>query len=289
MTLKILYRGHLSDCNYSCYYCPFGKHVNSEEELVKDREDLQRFVTWVKETSSESLSIELLFTPFGEALVREWYREAIIELSNMDCVSKVAVQTNLSCDLEWLTDCGDSLALWTTFHPTMVSVSEFKNKCEWLKEHSIRHSVGSVGIKEDFQTIKMLLELVHDETYHWVNAYKHEPNYYSPEDISFITEIDPYFEQNLGEYSTLGKTCRTGASVVSIEGNGDLYRCNFIKEKRGNIFTDSIEDLLFDSPCTNESCHCHIGYIHLEDSPFTDLYGDGILERIPQNWSSRDK
>lgn len=285
MKLQILYRGDLSDCNYSCYYCPFRIHVNTVQQLEKDREDLSRFVHWVKENSSEERIVEILFTPFGEALVRQWYRDAITELSNLPYVSKVAIQTNLSCDLQWLNHCGDSVALWTTFHPNMVSVDDFLNQCHWLSNNEIRHSVGVVGIKEHFSMIKELRKNLCDDIYLWVNAYKHEENYYSADDITLLTDIDPHFHHNLGEYPTKGAKCRTGLSVVSIEGDGDLYRCNFIKVKRGNIFEECIDKLLWESPCCNEGCHCHIGYIHLEEMAFSTLYGNGILERIPQNWS----
>lgn len=284
MKLRILYRGHLSDCNYSCYYCPFRKNVNTPEEIEKDRIDLFRFVQWVKEVSSENFTLEILFTPFGEALVREWYQRALVELSNLPFVTKVAVQTNLSAEMEWLCDCGNTLAIWATYHPDMVDVDEFAARSEWMRQRGIRHSVGTVGIREQFEKIETIRNLLNPEIYLWVNAYKHEKNYYSKSDIETLSAVDPYFYHNLGEYFTEGMLCRTGATVVSVEGNGDLYRCNFIKEKRGNIFMEKIEDLLWDSPCSREECHCHIGYIHLETEPFYEIYGSGVLERIPENW-----
>ncbi len=285
MKLQILYRGHLSDCDYSCYYCPFSKSVNSEKELEEDRRALAQFVDWVKVNSSEESPMEILFTPFGEALVRPWYRDVIIELSHLPHVTKVAIQTNLSSNLEWLLDCSDSVALWSTFHPDMVSLDVFLKQCEWLIKVDIRFSVGVVGLRAHFELFKTLREKLDDKIYLWVNAYKHEDNYYSPDNMRLLTDIDPYFQANLGSYNSRGKGCRTGESVVSIEGNGDLFRCNFIKEKRGNIFSDSLEDLLYKSPCSKDTCHCHIGYIHLESQMFDRLYGDGLLERIPANWS----
>ena len=68
MTLSVLYRGPLASCNYDCAYCPFAKHRSSEEELAADRAGLRRFVDWV--TSGAAEALEILFTPWGEVLVR---------------------------------------------------------------------------------------------------------------------------------------------------------------------------------------------------------------------------
>ena len=92
--LRILYRGPLSSCNYDCHYCPFAKRHETAEELRRDREALERFVTWAADQNDLKLSI--LFTPWGEALTRRWYQQALSELSQLPQIEKVAIQTNLS-------------------------------------------------------------------------------------------------------------------------------------------------------------------------------------------------
>jgi len=58
------------------------------------------------------------FTPWGEALVRRWYRDAMTRLSHLPQIVRVAAQTNLSCGLDWIENCDlAKLALWTTFIP----------------------------------------------------------------------------------------------------------------------------------------------------------------------------
>ena len=37
-------------------------------------------------------------------------------------------------------------------------------------------------------------------------------------------------------------------------------------------------------PCPNETCGCHIGYVHMNDLPLYEVFGDGVLQRIPQRW-----
>ena len=71
MRLSFLYRGPLESCNYGCVYCPFAKKVDSREDLAKDRTALERFVEWVAARTSDRVSV--LFTPWGEGLIRRWY------------------------------------------------------------------------------------------------------------------------------------------------------------------------------------------------------------------------
>ena len=77
---RILYRGSLSSCNYSCSYCPFAKTSNTREELRHDAQEVERFVEWVESTERP---IGILFTPWGEAIVHSHYRQAMIRLSHV--------------------------------------------------------------------------------------------------------------------------------------------------------------------------------------------------------------
>src|SRR4051812_45308034 len=98
MNLSILYRGPLSSCNYACWYCPFAKRRETADELTADRLALERFVRWAEAHTDVHLGI--LFTPWGEALVRRWYQEALIRLTAQAHVRRVAIQTNLSGNLD---------------------------------------------------------------------------------------------------------------------------------------------------------------------------------------------
>src|SRR5262249_34362472 len=128
MNLSILYRGPLSSCNYACDYCPFAKRHESPEELADDRRRLERFVGWVAARAGDRIGV--LFTPWGEALVRPWYQQALARLTRTPNVVKAAIQTNLSCRLDWVKECDKTrLALWATFHPSEVSRDRFLEKC----------------------------------------------------------------------------------------------------------------------------------------------------------------
>ena len=282
MSLTIIYRGHLTDCNYSCEYCPFAKEKNSKAMQALDRNDLARFVAWVAQNSSAAQPMEIFITPYGEALVRKWYQEAVIALSHLPFVTKVAVQTNLAWNTRWLARCNQqTTALWTTYHPDFVSEDKFIDKCNQLAALNIRHSVGVVGLHQHFDQIAALRQRLPKEVYLWINAYKREANYYSEAQIAFLEGIDYLFRQNLPWYESMGKACRAGHEVIAVEGNGDVFRFHFIKIKKGNIFTDPLAAMLKKQPCSKATCHCHIGYIHLEHLKADAVYGNGLLERIP--------
>lgn len=283
MRLSILYRGPLSSCNYGCEYCPFAKHHETKEEHAKDAEQLSRFVSWVVTRSHHQISV--LFTPWGEALIRPRYQQALSTLTKCDTVEKVAIQTNLSCRLDWVEDCDKSkLALWATFHPTETARQKFLSKCLELVDRDVRFSVGAVGLKEHFDEIVALREELPESVYFWINAYKRVESYYSNADVEFLSGIDPLFSINNQYHPSAGKSCRAGSSVISVDGDGTIKRCHFICEKVGNIYDEAFEMALRESPCSNAVCGCHIGYVHMDELQLYDVFAGGILERVPASW-----
>ncbi|HSU57324.1 MAG TPA: STM4011 family radical SAM protein [Candidatus Dormibacteraeota bacterium] len=280
MNLSILYRGPLSSCNYACHYCPFAKHHESAEELAPDRHALERFVDWVESRRADAISV--LFTPWGEALIRRWYQTGIARLSHMPNVKKVAIQTNLSCRLDWLDRCDkERTALWTTFHPGQTARHRFLDQCRQLDQRGVPYSVGVVGLKENEVEISRLRQELGSGVYLWINAYKDQPDYYDQVMIDRFTEIDPLFPINNQRHRSLGKACRTGRSVISVDGEGTIRRCHFIRKALGNIYEPGFEACLQERPCQNARCGCHIGYVHLDYLNLASVFGEGILERVP--------
>ncbi|MCA9176053.1 MAG: radical SAM protein [Planctomycetales bacterium] len=282
MSLTILYRGPLSSCNYECHYCPFAKRHESREELAADQTALERFVAWCARSCGPTEPLRVFFTPWGEALVRRWYRDAFRKLTNMRHVQRVAAQTNLSCRLDWLSDCdADKVGLWCTYHPSQTDRERFLHQVARLAELGVSHSVGMVGLREDLDEIERLRELLPTSTYLWVNALKREPDYYSLEDLRRLTAVDPQFPVNNRRHPSLGKHCLTGEQVITVDGAGDIRRCHFVPEVLGNIYDDHWSEALRPRKCTNDSCGCHIGYIHMPSLELYSIYGDGLLERRP--------
>ncbi|MCF4969745.1 STM4011 family radical SAM protein [Nostoc sp. CMAA1605] len=283
MYITILYRGSLISCNYGCEYCPFAKRQQTAAELVIDKQSLEKFVNWISQHPQHQFSI--LFTPWGEALIHSWYQQALIKLTHLPNVNKAAIQTNLSCQLDWVEECNqDKLALWATFHSEWVSRDRFLSKCLQLHHQNVKFSVGVVGFPKFQPEIAALRQELPNQIYLWINAVKAELPNLSPADREFFQSIDPLYELNTKHYPSFGHSCRTGKSVFSVDGDGTIRRCHFIKSPIGNIYDSDWETALSDQPCTNQTCHCHIGYVHLDYLNMNQIFGSGLLERIPDNW-----
>jgi MoaA/NifB/PqqE/SkfB family radical SAM enzyme len=280
LELSILYRGSLSSCNYGCEYCPFAKRSNTAAELAQDQAELDRLVAWVSERDPSN-QLSILFTPWGEAMIHGYYQQAIVRLSRLPQVRKVAIQTNLSGGLDWVPDCDlESMALWTTFHPGEVEIDRFLAQCGVLDKYGAKYSVGIVGLKEHQGDALRLRQSLNPAVYMWVNAYKRQVGYYEAADVDLFTQLDPLFAINNQVYDTLGKPCNTGHTVVSVDGDGTMRRCHFVPEIIGNIYDSSFQDALFPRNCQNQVCRCHIGYVHLPELNLVKVYGSNILERI---------
>ncbi|MBC8139631.1 MAG: radical SAM protein [Fibrella sp.] len=279
MNLTILYRGPLSSCNYACPYCPFAKHAETDAEHAADADALERFLDWV-DVQNGTHTLSIFFTPWGEALVRRRYQKALIRLTNLAHVRKVAIQTNLSCRLDWTLECDrDKLGLWATFHPGEVDHAAFLAKCHEASRCGVRYSVGVVGMKEHQGEVAALRQKLPPEVYLWVNAYKRVADYYSPNDIQFLTAIDPLFPLNNVRHPSEGRACLTGETVFSVDGDGTMRRCHFVKSPIGNLYTPGWEAALRPRSCPNDTCGCHIGYIHMPELGLYPVFGDGLLER----------
>ncbi len=286
---QILYRGPLASCNYACDYCPFAKTRDSRAALAADAAQLERFIAWVEAQAPRPIGV--LFTPWGEALIRRPYQRALVRLSHMAHVTRAVIQTNLSAPLAWLDACDLSrVALWVTYHPTQLGLDQFVRKCAKLDARGARYSVGVVGLRESFDDIEALRQALSPEVYLWVNAYKREPEYYSEQDVQRLETIDPLFRYNTRYHVSQGAACAAGHTSFTVDGAGDARRCHFLKAKIGNIYEPGFEARLEPRPCDGSHCGCHIGYVHKTSLGLYDVYGEGVLERIPREavWRSRE-
>lgn len=278
--LSLLYRGRLSSCNYDCSYCPFAKTRDSRATLQRDAADLSRFVDWVLQRDH---AVSILFTPWGEGLVRRHYRDAMTRLSHMPHVRRVAIQTNLCIATRWLDHVDASrFALWCTWHPSEVPLDAFVARCRDLHRRGIRFSVGMVALHALFDDIERMRATLPDDVPMWLNAYdQRKPGDYDDADVARLSRIDPHFIWNLTPPPSLGAPCATGTRVLSVNGDGDVRRCHFVTEPLGNLYDGSFEARLGPRPCPNRICDCFIGYVHREDLPVAIDYAGGQLERVP--------
>lgn len=266
--LSLLYRGELSSCNYSCGYCPFAKQGDSAASMARDRRQVQRFVQWALGSPRR---LDILFTPWGEALVRKHYREALLELSHADSVVRVGIQTNLSLSPRWLREARVSrVKLWCTYHPAEVEFALFLRRIQVLLDLGVQFSVGMVAQLEHLQQIEAMRAALPPEVYLWLNAWDGRPaDYYSTADVLRLSRIDPHFPFNLAPDLSLGARCRAGNTALSVNGEGQVRPCHFLSTDLGNLYDGSFESRLVVRPCSNMRCDCYIGYALREDLPWS--------------------
>src|SRR5262249_44859231 len=145
--------------------------TESAAELSNDRAALERFVGWIGANADFPMGI--LFTPWGEALVRPWYQDALVRLTRLPHVQRAAAQTNGRWPLRWLELADlDRLALWLTYHPTEITRAAFLERCRELRSLGVRFSVGMVAIRDRLDEARRLRDELPADTYFWLNAYK---------------------------------------------------------------------------------------------------------------------
>lgn len=279
--LTLLYRGSLASCNYACSYCPFAKRQDTRATLARDAAEVARFVAWV---GAQSRPMRVLFTPWGEALVRRYYREAMLALAARPHVSQVSVQTNLAGPLSWLADApAGKVSLWCTYHPTQTTLARFVERTRRLDAMGVRHSVGVVARREHYDAIHELRAALPAGSTVWLNAYdRRGPGYYRAEELAWMEALDPWFRHNHAPAPSRGAACRAGSEAIAVDGAGEVQRCHFIPKRLGNLYEDGLDEMLVEERCSRVRCECFIGYVHRRDLDFYEQFGDGVLARIPQ-------
>jgi MoaA/NifB/PqqE/SkfB family radical SAM enzyme len=280
MKLSVLYRGPLSSCNYACGYCPFSKRKNTAGQLERDRTALSRFTDWLGRQDRHEWKV--LFTPWGEALVRSWYRHAMAVLSHMPHLASVAVQTNLSCGLRWLDKCRvDRVSLWATYHPTETTCEAFVRKVEQVRERGVRICVGVVGVPEFMDEIEHLHQRLPHGVYLWINAQQPRSRPYTPEETSRFQAIDPQFLLSARRQPSFGRHCPAGELSFTVDGTGDMRRCHFVEQVIGNCYEPDWEQALRPRTCPNRFCDCFLGKSQFLANELTPFFGSTSLERLP--------
>jgi MoaA/NifB/PqqE/SkfB family radical SAM enzyme len=278
MKLDVLYRGPLASCNYGCEYCPFAKRKDSREQLATDRAGWRRFLDWANATTD--LELGVLVTPWGEALIRRWYQEGLAELSHLPHVTRCAAQTNLSGSLDWIASAEASrLALWCTYHPEWTSLDAFLAQTKRLADAGVSFSVGVVGQREYADAARAIRAALPADVYVWINAVKALA--YSEAEIAGWEAIDPLFRINTQRWPSLGKPCGAGERAITVDGDGTMRRCHFISQSIGNLYEPTWRAALKPRTCSNDDCHCHIGYVHLDYLELDKVFATGLLERVP--------
>ncbi len=242
-----------------------------------DRAALERFTGWAAAQTGDRLRI--LFTPWGEGLVRSWYRRTLVELSRLPHVERVAIQTNLSCRTDWLAEADrESVGLWCTYHPGQTPYERFLGKCRDLADRGVRFSVGVVGLPEHREDARRLREALPPHVYLWVNAA--EGHAYTDAEADGWTELDP--SSRTAGTRTARRGCPAGPGSRWCRWTaGDGAALPLRQGRTGEPVRRFVPFRPASPRLSLAVCDCHIGYVHLETLPLYDVFAGGVLERVP--------
>ncbi|NBJ93814.1 STM4011 family radical SAM protein [Parablautia muri] len=282
----LLYRGSLKSCNYHCSYCPFSKHPMSGRELETDQNQWLSFLNGLEKYGTSMGIGALMVVPYGEALIHSWYLEGLAQVSSLSEIDAVGAQTNLSFPVQELLACfqrkgGDvkKLRLWATFHPEMVTVSEFVKKCRALMETGAKLCAGAVGAPENIGLLRQLREELPREIYLWINKMDGLRRRYTQEEEKAFSDIDPYFFRELIPVPADPAKCQ---GRLLVEGNGKIHTCNISREMGSSRM--EWEKAFFPAPlCRNKRCSCFLAYGGRNDFLNKMLFGEYPLFRIPRH------
>ena len=295
----LYYRGLFRSCNYNCTYCPFfasnKNHFKREYDETADSEATLKFFKFCKSDTFKAAGIsEIMFTPYGEAMIYPDYHVTLMALCCNDSIKRVGCQTNLSFDVEGfisrlkgfkpseeISKTYKKLRFWCTFHPQRVDVNDFLAKCNMLLDSGITFCVGAVGIPQNIEILQYLRNSLSKEVYFWINALSQKKYGYSAYEISAFSAIDPLFFFEINHIKADSNLCSAGRKSLFIEANGNAYACHNSKAPLGNIYKSGI--LPTGSSCKAKECNCFLSYIHRVDEmmkPLLDCLGDERTFRV---------
>lgn len=280
----ILYRGSLKSCNYSCSYCPFSKHKISEKELERDKAQWGRFIGNLPERARARGIRALMVVPYGEALLYPWYWEGLAEISRWDWMEAVGAQTNLSFSVEQALRIfrgrggkTEKLRLWATFHPEMISVEAFAERCAAVRQAGILLSVGAVGVPEELDVIRRLKDALPEGIPLWINRMDGLKRPYTRKEREALLELDPYFSLELAYPPGEARRCR---GRLFVEADGNVRACPLSPSYGVDWYT--WEGPLPVLDCRRRVCSCYLAYGGRQDLLLPLLYGAHPLFRIPR-------
>ncbi|MDO4711267.1 MAG: STM4011 family radical SAM protein [Peptostreptococcaceae bacterium] len=270
---RVYYRGPIDFCNYSCSYCPFAKKKYSKEKLRSEKRSLDRLHRQLQTMEQ----VELMFTPYGEALCHSICQEALIRFARMDSVKGIGIQTNLSLDIEKLLFLGEQtngkLKLWATYHPEFAASDEFAAKANRLSEQ-IDLSVGMVADGKNLDQIRSMRSRLSPSIYLWINAMDRRKYRFDREMIERHRSIDPMFGFEFYHGRSDAKNgfehCNSSEALY-IDGIRYSSDCFFKKAK-------AIGRDCHDHRC----CDCYLGYSNFFHSKPAAFFGSGLMFRVPQ-------
>lgn len=261
----IYYRGIAKDCNYACSYCILSK--SKDYSRLDDERYLNKFVNYMRKTKFYQ-PVSIMFTPYGEALNKDYYYKAIAILTQSNNVAEVCCQTNGSFTakeffkkMQKYKANLKKISLWVTFHPETVGakIYDFANQLIELSS-KITVSVGVVGLKEYRSEIATLYNIIPPRIYYWIN--KPEGLKTQPSELFDKIDKNYHLENKINKCDV--NTCSAGILSLVIKEKGEVYLCHQSKNSIGNLYTDDV----IVREKSAQRCDCYLTYSHKRDVGF---------------------
>ena len=286
MNLSILYRGPLSSCNYACDYCPFAKRTRDGRRAGRaTARALDRFVAWVGGRTADD-RIGVLFTPWGEALVRRWYQDALAALTHLPHVAQgrdpdePLVQARLG--RRRATSDGSPCGARSTRRRS--TRERFLAKCRELDrarravqrrrgraEGAPRRDRGAAprAAAARLPLGQRLQARARTTTRRTMLRGLRRRSTRCSRSTTSATRAAAS-RAGPGASVDLGGRRRHGPPLPLRPG-----------ADRQHLRRRTSRRACASGRAPNATCGCHIGYVHLDDLGLYDVFGDGVLERIP--------
>ncbi len=176
----------------------------------------------------------------------------------------MAIQTNLACRLDWLADADPTrLALWATYHPGQVDPAALPGPLRELDAHGIRYSVGVVGLPGHLAEARPCAPRCRRRS--TCGSTRPTGTHYDAADGGGLDGARPAVRLQRAP-------ARVGRARLPRRGDRHLggrrrhgpplplHR----RRRWATSTTASYARRLGPRACTNATCDCHIGYVHLK-------------------------
>lgn len=256
----LVWRGPLDSCNYGCSYCPFAKRAARIDTLRRDEAALARFADHI---AADPTPVDLLFMPWGEAMIWPWYGRTLGSLARLPHVRAVGIQTNGSFPLHAVDGWPPNAGLWISWHPTEIALEPFVARIHALHARGVPLSVGAVAMPGGVAPVRALRDALPADVPMWLNARKPATGRFRDDEVASLVAIDPDVGAELRPVRSQGRACATGDAVWMVEGDGTIVRCHLVDQRIGDLYDGGVTAP--PGPCPRGSCHCFVGYAFLDE------------------------
>jgi len=264
-------------CNFKCEYCFNKEQKHDSLEPI----DIEKAIETLRKTKRKYIITLAGGEPFlipnfielCKALTRDYY---VIIISNLSCTKKIE---------QFVKEISPERAfLHASFHVMeleRLKIPDFSKNYNLLKDNNFY-------VESDYVVYPPLLaRFEQDITYYrskgvdlvpkeFMGYYKNEkyPDSYTENDLKSIYN---YGADGKGYLKSKGTPCNAGYNTIVVDSNGDVFPCNFVPIKLGNIYKKinfnskmlvcpidfcicplkSFEPQLFSFACLNTKCYSH--------------------------------